>query len=109
VAATSPEAALRAFETYGPVADAVLLDGSDGGRGVAFDWAGIAPLRLRLPRGVALVVAGGLTPENVAEAIVRLAPDVVDVSSGVETAPGQKSAARIDAFVAAARGAAGER
>jgi len=103
VTVQSPAATLLAFETYGAVADAVLLDGGDGGRGVAFDWTGVAPLRARLPRGVSLVVAGGLTPENVSEAIARLAPDVVDVSSGVESAPGQKSAARVRAFIAAAR------
>jgi phosphoribosylanthranilate isomerase len=104
VAVTTPEEALRDFEAYGAVADAVLLDGGDGGRGVPFDWAMVRPLRSRLPRGVELVVAGGLTPENVARAIAELDPEVVDVSSGVETSPGCKSPERVRAFVAAARG-----
>ena len=97
-------ATLAAFDAYGAAADAIVLDGSDGGRGVRFDWAAFRPLRPRLPRGVGLVVAGGLTPENVAEAVAELAPDVVDVSSGVESSPGRKSEQLIRAFVVAARG-----
>jgi phosphoribosylanthranilate isomerase len=72
---------------------------------VRFDWHEFRPLRSQLPPGLALVVAGGLSPANVGEAIVALQPDVVDVSSGVESAPGRKSAELIHAFVVAARGA----
>ncbi|HEY0779269.1 MAG TPA: hypothetical protein VGD56_14985, partial [Gemmatirosa sp.] len=90
------------------VADAVVLDarvdgGPLGGTGVALPWAALAdalaPLRGRTP----LVLAGGLRPENVAAAVAALAPDVVDVSSGVERAPGVKDHTRMAAFATAAR------
>ena len=86
------------------IADGVLLDakvpGQLGGSGVALPWRElidqIQPLR---EAGRArLILAGGLRPENVAEAIRLLRPDVVDVSSGVETAPGVKDRARMRAF-----------
>jgi len=99
------------IERYRGHVDALLVEGWSpgraGGTGSAFPhrW-----LRERDPgRGGAapgaarLVLAGGLTPENVAEAARRVRPDVVDVSSGVERAPGVKDPARIRAFVRAAR------
>ena len=89
-------------------ADAVLLDarvdGSLGGSGVAISWAAIARQLDAVRRGRQLVLAGGLRPENVAKAIETLAPDVLDVSSGVESAPGIKDHARMRAFAAAAAG-----
>ncbi|MGH7446585.1 MAG: phosphoribosylanthranilate isomerase [Longimicrobiales bacterium] len=92
---------------YAHWTDALLLDGwsadAHGGAGARFDWEGIAAAGV--PYGARLIVAGGLTPENVATAVTLLAPSMVDVSSGVEAAPGRKSAARMQAFVAAARGA----
>jgi phosphoribosylanthranilate isomerase len=87
-------------------ADAVLLDakveGRLGGTGQTLPWAAIAPA-LRAVRGTdgRLVLAGGLTAGNVAEAIDVLHPDVVDVSSGVESAPGVKDHERMRAFVKA--------
>jgi phosphoribosylanthranilate isomerase len=72
-----------------------------GGNGLAFDWRLIAGRRWPLP----WLLAGGLTPENVAEAIRRTGARQVDVSSGVESAPGVKDPARIHAFVAAAQAA----
>jgi phosphoribosylanthranilate isomerase len=87
-------------------ADAVVLDskvkGVLGGTGVAFDWreAGHTTPRAREGR---LVVAGGLTATNVGEAIETLSPDVVDVSSGVESSPGIKDHARIADFIEAVR------
>ena len=70
-----------------------------GGRGVRPDWERAAALARRLR----LVLAGGLTPENVEEAIRRVRPWAVDVSSGVESEPGVKDPDRIEAFAAAVR------
>ena len=68
-----------------------------------FPWDVIEEIRSQLPSGLALVAAGGLTPDTVAAAVARLTPDVVDVSSGVESAPRQKDAAKVEAFIRAAR------
>lgn len=94
-----------------PEAWAILLDGYDavhlGGTGKAWDWhllEGHPPLHERL------IVAGGLTPENVAQAVSLLHPWGVDVSSGVEAAPGLKDARRVQEFIQNAKGASyGER
>jgi len=76
------------------VADAVLVerrvDGVPGGSGVALDWSNLARELEAVRRGGRLVLAGGLNPANVAEAITALQPDVVDVSSGVERSAGMK-------------------
>jgi phosphoribosylanthranilate isomerase len=86
-------------------ADAVLVDakvdGKLGGTGRTLPWGAIAPSISAMRAGQCFVLAGGLTPENVAQAIAVLQPDVVDVSSGVETAPGIKDHERMRAFVAA--------
>jgi phosphoribosylanthranilate isomerase len=86
-------------------ADAIVLDakvaGQLGGTGTSFDWHGVSA---NLGRGRArLVLAGGLDPINVAHAVDIVAPDVVDVSSGVESAPGIKDHARMRAFSDAVR------
>lgn len=91
--------------------EALVLDakvtGQLGGTGVALDWtalsADIATWRTENP-GVQLVLAGGLTASNVGQAITLLRPDVVDVSSGVERAPGIKDPERMRAFAHAVRG-----
>lgn len=69
--------------------------GLSGGTGRRFDWSVLDAVERRRP----LVLAGGLTPANVAEAVRRVRPDVVDVASGVESAPGVKDPAKIAAFV----------
>lgn len=75
-----------------------LIDGSEG-RGVKFDWERV---RLRLSAGP-IVIAGGLTPENVGEVIATARPFGVDVSSGVESAPGRKDSEKMNRFVDAVR------
>jgi len=92
------------------VADRVLIDSkvgpAIGGTGVAFDWAMAREVFAAAPGNVRLIVAGGLRPENVAEAIAQLAPWGVDVSSGVEASPGRKDPARLAQFIGNARAAA---
>lgn len=90
-------------------ADAVVLDTRGmnglGGTGRSFDWAAAAAALGSVRRQARLVIAGGLTPGNVAEAIAHLKPDVVDVSSGVESAPGVKDPILMSRFVEAVRSA----
>ncbi len=76
--------------------DAILIDGSDGGEGTAFDWGALAGALdgVRTP----VILAGGLNAENVGEAIGAVRPFAVDVSSGVESAPGVKEPDLIAAF-----------
>lgn len=99
------ESDLPAIFAFSTVADQILIDakpprGADlpGGNGLAFDWRLLAGRRWLRP----WMLAGGLTAENVAEAVRLTGARQVDVSSGVESAPGVKDAARIAAFVAAA-------
>ena len=85
----------------------VLLDGpAGGGGGVPFAWS--LARRARELHGGELFVSGGLTADNVAQAIRSAAPDGVDVASGIEGADGFKDPVRVRAFVAAVRGAEGE-
>ncbi|WP_205697779.1 phosphoribosylanthranilate isomerase [Conexibacter sp. SYSU D00693] len=83
-----------------------LVDAHDpalpGGTGHTFDWSVLRGRRSDVP----LVLSGGLTPENVAEAIRAVKPFAVDVASGVESAPGVKDHAKLDAFAAAVRSTA---
>lgn len=98
---------------YAGIADRLLYDAKPapgaavpGGNGHAFDWSLLAGAGRHAP----FMLSGGLTPETVAEAVAITAAQAVDVSSGVESAPGRKDPARIAAFVAAAKAgaAAGE-
>jgi phosphoribosylanthranilate isomerase len=79
-----------------------LVDGTLGGTGVAVDWERLAAALDRVGRPSRLVLAGGLRPENVARAVGLVAPDVVDVSSGVESSIGIKDHASMRAFAEAA-------
>lgn len=84
--------------------DMILLDAPSPGSGKVFDWrlAGDAPDSLKL------ILAGGLTPDNVAAAIAEVEPWGVDVSSGVERSPGRKDAIAVKRFIENARSAAPE-
>ncbi|NUP55840.1 MAG: phosphoribosylanthranilate isomerase [Gemmatimonadaceae bacterium] len=88
-------------------ADALLVDtlvkGALGGSGTVMPWGILGESLDAMESGHRIVLAGGLTPANVAEAISYVSPMIVDVSSGVESAPGVKDHARIRAFVAAVR------
>ena len=95
---------LPALDTYASVVDQLLIDAKPppdaelpGGNGVPFDWRLIANRRWSAP----WMLAGGLTSDNVAEAIALTGAKQVDVSSGVESAPGVKDIDRIRAFLAA--------
>ncbi len=95
-------------EALADAADALVVDalvsGRLGGTGVAVPWGSLGESLDAMEPGHRIVLAGGLTPENVTEAISYVSPMVVDVSSGVESAPGIKDHARLRAFVAAVRG-----
>ncbi len=79
-------------------ADVIMLDAPRPGSGQIFDWA-----LAEVPDGLRLMLAGGLTPANVSEAIARVHPWGVDVSTGVERSPGVKDPVKVRAFVAAAK------
>jgi len=109
----SADEIVEALQAWTGVADGLLLDGwhpeHRGGSGVRFPWDLLVPLRERFPDDLTFVAAGGLTPENVGEAVRRMVPDVVDVSSGVEITHGVKEPGRVRSFVRGARSAARER
>lgn len=100
---------LEAVPLYEKTADFLLFDTKPpkqailpGGNGISFDWTLLAGLSARLP----YMLSGGLNPDNVAKALAMTGAWGVDVSSGVETAPGRKDPALIRRFIAAARAAA---
>jgi phosphoribosylanthranilate isomerase len=92
-----------------PHVDGLLIDSrtttAAGGTGVAYNWKRAAKTMFKNAQARRLVVAGGLTPENVGEAIAVLQPWGVDVVSGVEAEPGRKDAAKVREFVKRARAA----
>src|SRR5690606_14390547 len=103
----------RAAMEFEGAVDGLLLDGwspsSRGGTGVRFPWREVAARRTSSRVPLKLIAAGGLNPENVGEMIDLVRPDVVDVSSGVEEAPGLKDAESIRRFVSAASAAMTEK
>jgi phosphoribosylanthranilate isomerase len=103
---TAIDTYLQMCRTAGQLPAAILVDayveGQEGGTGQTAPWDLLANYK----PGVPLILAGGLTPENVGEAIRIVGPDGVDVASGVESAPGKKDPDKVRRFVAAAREAA---
>ncbi len=101
----SADALRPALSAYVDAVDGILLDtalrGQKGGTGAAFDWRYIAAAQ-RTAVGLPIIVAGGLTPENVAELVREHRPYAVDVSSGIET-EGLKDQQKMRAFVARVR------
>lgn len=97
---------LESCQAINGLPHAVLLDayqpGAYGGTGQVVDWNVVREER-DLLMGLPVILAGGLTPENVAEAIATARPDAVDVASGVESAPGKKDPAKVQRFVAEAK------
>jgi phosphoribosylanthranilate isomerase len=93
------DATVARARDYG--ADAILLDNPTPGSGQVFDWA----LASEAPSGLRVIIAGGLTTENVGGAVVAAQPWGVDVVTGVEKAPGHKDPVKLRTFVAAARAA----
>jgi phosphoribosylanthranilate isomerase len=91
--------ALDSARSYG--ADVVLIDSHAPGSGEVFDWS----LAEGAPIGRRFILAGGLTPDNVAEAIEKVAPWGVDVSTGVESSPGHKDPVKVRDFIRNAKAA----
>jgi phosphoribosylanthranilate isomerase len=87
------------------LADGVLIDaavrGKSGGTGTPLDWPNLADLASKIRRGRRLILGGGLNARNVADAISAVEPDVVDVSSGIESAPGIKDPDAMESFARA--------
>ncbi len=99
------ESDVAKLDVYSDVADQIMVDakpprsgGLPGGNGLKFDWRLIANRRWSAP----WMLAGGLNPENVAEAVALTGVKQVDVASGVESAPGDKDISKVKAFIAAA-------
>jgi phosphoribosylanthranilate isomerase len=106
VRAQSMEDVERAVDLYGDVADGILVEGwKEGVAGGGGARLTLAPDRVRdlIPEQLDFILAGGLSPDNVAEAVTGFRPDVVDVSSGVERVKGEKDHGLVERFVAVAR------
>lgn len=102
----SSKADIKAAKDYEDVVDWLMFDARPpqdgalpGGNGVAFDWALLKGVEFKRP----WLLAGGLTPDNLPQAVQQSGARAVDVSSGVEASPGKKDPAKIKAFLAAAK------
>lgn len=92
------DAEVAAYQAQGGFLFDAWSDDLYGGTGHSFDWS-----RLPTSRDYPLILAGGLTPDNVTEAVTLIKPNMVDVSGGVESAPGIKDKTKVEAFVAGAK------
>lgn len=112
--AKAGESMARAARRFAAAADGVLVDSFDpeqpGGTGRTFSWAGVGREVRAAIGSASFIAAGGMTPDNAGAAVATLRPDVLDVSSGVESVPGAKDPDRTRAFVQAVRlaGAGGQ-
>ena len=92
------DAEVAAYQAQGGFLFDAWSDDLYGGTGHSFDWS-----RLPTSRDYPLILAGGLTPDNVAEAVTLIKPNMVDVSGGVESAPGIKDKTKVETFIAQAK------
>jgi phosphoribosylanthranilate isomerase len=99
-----PAGSARVADAATMPTDLILLDAATPGSGQLFDWS----LAGEVPEGKRLILAGGLDPENVTEAVKAVAPWGVDVSTGVERSPGKKDPLKVKRFIERARAAAPE-
>lgn len=92
----------RIAESASLATNTILIDGSTPGSGHLFDWSLVG----ETPEGMRMILAGGLDPDNIADAVQTVNPWGVDVSTGVESAPGKKDALKVKRFIERARNAA---
>jgi phosphoribosylanthranilate isomerase len=97
-----PAGSPKVLEARALATDLILLDGASPGSGQLFDWT----LAGEVPEGMRLILAGGLDPDNVADAVKAVEPWGVDVASGVEKSPGRKDAIKVKRFIERAKAAA---
>jgi phosphoribosylanthranilate isomerase len=98
---------VRGLATFGHLVDGLLLDAWHpsrlGGTGRVLPWEALKGERMGLPPELELILAGGLGPDNVEEAVAALRPGIVDVSSGVESEPGVKDRVQVESFIMRAK------
>lgn len=98
------DAEMREYEAPGGVLFDAWSKDQYGGTGHQFDWSRL-PSAAAMPNGTPLILAGGLTPDNVADAVRLVGPNMVDVSGGVESTPGVKDVTKVTAFIHNAKNA----